>query len=963
MDTLPPNAAARIVGNARTIASGSSPRARRRTPIGTAATFAATGEAAVDETLPASGRAAGSAGVGDLPLATIDPNRYGVGGELARGGMGRIVTARDRRLWRTVAIKELLTSSGDLRTRFERETRITARLQHPAIVNLLDAGMWPNGEPFYAMKLVTGESLDKVIRTHATVEERLRLLPNVIAAADALAYAHSSRIIHRDLKPANVLVGAFGETVVIDWGLAKDLATHTDDAPADVERAGGAATASDETEFGAVMGTPAYMPPEQALGEPVDERADVYALGAMLYHVLAGAPPYVAKTSAAILDAVIEGPPPDLSEREPKVPAELVTIVRKAMAHDASKRYADAAELVRDLKAFQTGRLVDAHRYSAWALFRRWVRRHRGAVTVAVIAAIVLAAVGVVSVRRIVAEQARTQQNGRDAEELMTFMLGDLRDKLKPLNKLQLLDDVARKEIAYFDRKGDELGDTDLEHAITARSNFGNVLDERGQLTQARAQYTQALELATRLVRRASPAKGYQRHVATALYNMGGMDYRQRKLPAALAEVQSALAIIAPLATVNSDSSELQHDLALIHRRLGDIQQQRDPAAALAEGRSVLAVYSALTARDPNDTRARAALADTHVFIASTFGILRKGADQVNELQTALAIQQELVAKDPDNAELRQGLMLTQASLGKAYAQAMNGRESLALYRTAIQSATQLAAADPTNPRHQSAQWSYHIGAGDALSMQGDGVGALAEYRAGLATIEAMVALAPDNVSWARSHADTLEQVGEALGMLGRYPEARTVLISARDAINSLLAKRPSDVSILMVAAQVHDGLAKLAELTHVRADVLSERRAIREMEERIAKAAPDNIELQVGLATADFDLARVLVQNNLVSEAIDQLHAARDVTEAVAAKVPHDFTNSDRGRAVHRLTGWLLLDRHDLEGALVEFQASLTLAKAIATAPHPPTYRPEDVIAAEQKMVDSTLAKLGRTH
>lgn len=166
----------------------------------------------------------------DYPaLVPVDPQHYVVGNEIAKGGMGRILAARDRRLGRPVAIKELLVTSGDLRARFEREARITAMLQHPSIVNILEAGEWPSGEPFYVMRLVTGESLDRVVGGCPTLAQRLALLPNVIAVVDALAYAHSMRVIHRDLKPANVLVGEFGETVVIDWGLAKDL---TDPAPA-----------------------------------------------------------------------------------------------------------------------------------------------------------------------------------------------------------------------------------------------------------------------------------------------------------------------------------------------------------------------------------------------------------------------------------------------------------------------------------------------------------------------------------------------------------------------------------------------------------------------------------------------------------------------------------------------------------------------------------------------------------
>ncbi|HEX7837891.1 MAG TPA: serine/threonine-protein kinase, partial [Kofleriaceae bacterium] len=156
-----------------------------------------------------------------LVLPMVDPIVFAIGDELARGGMGRITRARDRRLGRDVAIKEVLVPY--LRARFEREAMITARLQHPAIVPVYEAGTWPDGSAFYTMRLVSGGTLaDAIARTH-TLEERLALLPHVLAVTEALGYAHAHRIVHRDLKPGNVLVGEFGETVVIDWGLAKDV--------------------------------------------------------------------------------------------------------------------------------------------------------------------------------------------------------------------------------------------------------------------------------------------------------------------------------------------------------------------------------------------------------------------------------------------------------------------------------------------------------------------------------------------------------------------------------------------------------------------------------------------------------------------------------------------------------------------------------------------------------------------
>ena len=143
--------------------------------------------------------------------------------QIGAGGMGTVVAAKGSRLGRAVAIKVITVDREDLRRRFEREAQVTARLQHPAIVPVYGSGRARDGQPFYAMKQVTGEPLDKVIATTATLDERIALLPKVIAVTEAIAYAHAENVIHRDLKPANILVGAFGETVVIDWGLAKDL--------------------------------------------------------------------------------------------------------------------------------------------------------------------------------------------------------------------------------------------------------------------------------------------------------------------------------------------------------------------------------------------------------------------------------------------------------------------------------------------------------------------------------------------------------------------------------------------------------------------------------------------------------------------------------------------------------------------------------------------------------------------
>jgi eukaryotic-like serine/threonine-protein kinase len=285
----------------------------------------------------------------------IDPGTYELGPVLGHGGMGRIRIARDLRLGRVVAIKELLFHTDELAARFVREARIAASLQHPNIVPVYDVGCWADGTPFYVMRLVDGRTLSTALEAAVTLEARLQLIPAVIAVADAIAFAHAQGVVHRDLTPANVLLGAYGETIVIDWGLAKHLRAGAVRVAARFQTG---LTQQVLTARGDVIGSPAYMPPEQARGEAIDGRADVYAR----------APPYTGPSARAILAGVREGAPRPVSRRVRRAPRVLAGIVAKAMARDVDERHGTAQELANELRAFQVSLLAGSRRPSlcAW---------------------------------------------------------------------------------------------------------------------------------------------------------------------------------------------------------------------------------------------------------------------------------------------------------------------------------------------------------------------------------------------------------------------------------------------------------------------------------------------------------------------------------------------------------------------------------------------------------------------
>ncbi|MDQ3295597.1 MAG: WD40 repeat domain-containing serine/threonine protein kinase [Myxococcota bacterium] len=342
--------------------------------------------------------------------------RYELGDEIARGGMGRVVEARDTVLGRVVALKEALALDSDSLKRFARETRITARLEHPSIVPVHDAGSMAGGAPYYVMRKISGRPLEKLVARAETLGERLALIPHIVAASHAVAHAHERGIVHRDIKPSNILAGDLGETIVIDWGLAKVIGEPDDPLVDSQARPQPSATDdhdSIKTRAGIVYGTPGFMAPEQLRGRPVNERCDVYALGATLYHLLSRKPPHHAKTADEMMQAAAHAPPPPIGELVAGVPPELSTIIDKCLAHDPAARYPNARELAEDLNRFLTGQLVASHHYSPSVRVRRFVKKHKVPVGIAFGAVLLL----LLAFIRVVGERNRADEAARAAVE------------------------------------------------------------------------------------------------------------------------------------------------------------------------------------------------------------------------------------------------------------------------------------------------------------------------------------------------------------------------------------------------------------------------------------------------------------------------------------------------------------------------------------------------------------------
>jgi serine/threonine-protein kinase len=298
-------------------------------------------------------------------LPDLAGTRYRLIERVGSGGMGTVYLAEDSVLGRRVALKilDLPELRPELGARLLREAHILARLEHPGIVPVHDAGTLADGRVFYAMKFVEGERLDALVMRMIAIPDRLRIFQRI---CEAVAFAHARGILHRDLKPENIMVGPFGEVLVMDWGVAKILREDPEQrerrASEGVEgsRNPHAVTKSLKTEHGTILGTPGYMAPEQARGEieSVDERADIYSLGAILK--------FLTKASSTIESGC--------------VPKPVAAITQKAMGEEPASRYASVGDLAEDVARYLDGALVSAYPENIFQKAARWATRYRVAI-------------------------------------------------------------------------------------------------------------------------------------------------------------------------------------------------------------------------------------------------------------------------------------------------------------------------------------------------------------------------------------------------------------------------------------------------------------------------------------------------------------------------------------------------------------------------------------------------------
>ena len=545
--------------------------------------------------------------------------RYTLTRLYAKGGIGQVWIARDADLGREVALKELRperAGSPPALARFVEEAKITGQLQHPSIVPVYEFVPTTGDAPaFYTMRFIKGRTLADAVHVYhreraagTTDSLMLRaLLGNFVAVCNSVAYAHSRKVLHRDLKPQNIVLGDFGEVIVLDWGLAK-LTGQKDPTASLVSVSVGPAGSRDETAQGAVMGTPAYMAPEQAEGQTdlLDERTDVYGLGAVLYYILAGQAPFEGDDTLHVLRQVVNESPISPRRRVSTSPPPLDAVCLKALAKKPDDRYATAKELAQEVQRWLADEPVEAHPEPWTIRSRRWVGRHRTAVTAmaaatAVAVACLALATGLLTSanqrERAARAEATTQrdealkQRGRAesyydkvlavVDRLLTRVGQDRLAKVPGFEaeRRRILEDALEFYQGFLKEKDDP--DPRVRRESGRAYNRAGILRQfLGRLDDAENAYREAISVQRPLIVELANGAADRNDLAESLSNLGRLNFQRHRLDAAQESFDEALRLWEQLTQNQPDNpshrkriSQTSHNLSILHRHAGRPEQ------------------------------------------------------------------------------------------------------------------------------------------------------------------------------------------------------------------------------------------------------------------------------------------------------------------------------------------------------------------------------------------------------
>jgi tetratricopeptide (TPR) repeat protein/tRNA A-37 threonylcarbamoyl transferase component Bud32 len=682
---------------------------------------------------------------------------YEILGRLGQGGMGVVYKARQIKLGRLVAVKMVLAGAHageEELARFRREAEAVAHLQHPHIVQIYEVGE-AEGLPYLALEFMEGGSLDQ--HTSGTPQAARPAAQLLETVARAVHYAHERGVVHRDLKPANILLSfsreprasaaadalargsRLNETVpkITDFGLAKRLDRQTA-----------------RTRTGAVLGTPSYMAPEQASGvtKQVGPAADVYALGAILYELLTGRPPFKAPTPMETALQVLSDEPVSPSRLQPKLPRDLETICLKCLRKEPHRRYASAAALADDLRRWQDGRPIQARPVAGLERLWYWARRNKRTAVLAGSVLLLLLGVAVVASGAtlwIYQEQVRTESERRRADLMSRRMRAErdqkqealkaearrrrqARDALDAMSS-QVIDEwlgkqkdllpehkaFLHKALAAYEEFARETGQDEASRAGVAAAylRVGGIRRSLGQAKGAKTAYRRSQALYRRLAADFPHQPAYRQQLVQSSNSLANLLAETGFPQAAEAAFRAALAVAKQLAADLPNRSEYRQLLAQSHNSLGILLQNTSrPKAAEAAFRQSLALRKQLAADFANRPDYRRDLAASHNNLGWLLVAMGQPKKAEMAFREALALYKQLAADFPNRLDYRQRLALARNNLGNLLAETDRPKEAEVAYRAALIVYKQLAADFPNRPDYRFELANVHRNQGALLA-------------------------------------------------------------------------------------------------------------------------------------------------------------------------------------------------------------------------------------------------------
>jgi serine/threonine-protein kinase len=885
-------------------------------------------------------------------------DRYTVLRPHARGGLGQVSVAMDRELNREVAVKELLDHAADskeARARFLREAEVTSQLEHPGVVPVYGLGVSAKGKPYYAMRFIKGTTLQQAIdQLHAksSVTNELvfrrqfrELLRRLIAVCETMAFAHARGIIHRDLKPLNVMLGEFGETLIVDWGLAKTKAVgnaravdhesntrQETDSKTEAKRcvSGGTLSNAQLTQMGQMLGTPAYMSPEQAAGQwdQLGPASDIFSLGAMLYAILTGQPPFVGNRGQ-VLDQSRAGSWTPARQINANSPLALDAVCHKAMAFDPTARYGSAKELAVEIDRWLSDEPVTAWREPLLVRLGRWARRRRGwvaATSALLVTSVVALAIGLLAVDR---ERRNTLIQQEHTRAALDDMLAP--ESLDWLKSQQSLLPQQRKflerALGYYQEFASSNAKDKAGRQLLAKAHtrVATILTMLGRYQEAESSFRQALtELeSVASVTNENPQNQYA--LALNYHEFADLLHTMAKNSESESFSRKSIAALEELVASHPDNRDYRGSLASC---IGTFGLQLKEVGRLDEAKpyyeEAMRLLKALVADYPDAAEYRNTLAQNGANLAHLLSASGKKPQAETAFQESIAVQEKLVTDYPGVGQYRLGLAHTYNNLGILFKDLGEYTRAETAYRRALAIRDRLATDFPAVPEYRDQVGYGCLNLGVLLENMGKIIEAEAAFRRGIAIYEKLNIEFPAAPKFRRVWALNCLHLATNLGKQNKPAAAEAEFRRALDIQTKLANDFPDVLDHHSDVAATWNNFANYLRRGNKRAEAESGFRQAAQTYSYLVTKQPEVTEYRLNLAKVESNIGLLLLIRGEYTQAVEQCTSAIAAFDKILAAQPRLVEAlSARQEAIYtRADAFGHLGQHD--DALIDWNMAL---------------------------------------